>query len=90
MKLLYISLAALFLAGCQSTQTVVTTKYQVVIPDASMYRCEVLKNYPDYNKLTDAQVARVMVALYKNNVQCKNSIEAIRKYLEEAKKTIEQ
>ena len=80
----------LFLAGCNSTQLLTTTKYQVVIPDASMFQCPIVKKFPDASKLTDVQIAKTLVELYKNNKTCKNSIDAIKKFLEQSKASIEK
>jgi hypothetical protein len=49
-----------------------------------MYHCPVLKEFPDWKTLTDAQVAKTVVTLYKNNLTCKSSIESIRKFLKDA------
>lgn len=78
-------LFVLLLAGCNETQQVVTSyKYLVVHPDEAMYNCPVLKEFPNWKTLTDAQVAKVLVTLQKNNITCKSSIESIRKFLKEA------
>lgn len=82
-------LFALLLAGCNDTKQVVTTyKYLVVHPDEAMYACPVLKEFPNWKTLTDAQVAKVLVQLHKNNLTCKSSIESIRKFLKDADKRI--
>lgn len=79
----------LFLAACSpTTQVVSATKLEVITPDRSMYKCESIK-YPNHRNLTDSQVARIIADLHKKNAECKNSVEAIRKFLEEAKSTIE-
>jgi uncharacterized protein YcfL len=81
---------ALMLAGCQTpSQNVIQTKLQVVMPEAALFNCPQLKSLPSASKLTDVQVARLIVQLYKNNVACKNSIDAIKNYLEEAQKLID-
>lgn len=80
-------IAMLFLAGCNDTKQVVTTyKYMVVHPDEAMYYCPVMTKFPDWKTLTDAQVAKTVLILHKNNLTCKSSIESIRKYLNEADK----
>jgi uncharacterized protein YcfL len=88
-KILIVSLA-LMLSGCNTPQVLTSTRYQVVVPDNSMYKCPVLDTYPDPSKLTDVQVARTLVELYKNNQICKNSIDAIKKFLEQSKASIER
>jgi hypothetical protein len=69
---------------------ITTTKYQVIIPDNSLYNCPTVRSFPNPNNLTDAEVARVIVELYKNNQICKNSIDAVKKFLEQSKATIER
>jgi uncharacterized lipoprotein YajG len=85
-----ILLSALFLTGCQTAQ-IVTTKEQIVItPSVNMYNCPVVSSYPNPKTLTDIEVAKLIVQLDRYNKICKNSIEAIRQYLESAKKTAEK
>lgn len=82
-----ILLLTLFLAGCQSTA--VTTKLEVVTPPEQMYDCPIKKKWPNWQTLNDTEVARTVVELYKNNTRCKNSIDAIQKFLTDAKTRIE-
>jgi hypothetical protein len=80
----------LALAGCGTMADVqpdlVTTKLQVVTPDPSIYNCPSPGKLPKAADLTDVQVAKVLTTLYSNNKKCANSIQAIQKFLEEAKK----
>jgi len=78
----------LLLAGCQST-AVSTTKLRVVTPPEQMYDCPIKTKWPNWQKLNDTDVAKTIVELYKNNVRCKDSVDAIRKYLADAKAQIE-
>ena len=80
-------IAALLLTGCQST--VPTTRLQVVTPPDEMYDCPIKTKWPNYKTLNDTEVAKTIVELYKNNSRCKNSVDAIRKYLTDAKTRIE-
>lgn len=78
---------SLFLAGCMSSP--VTTKLQVVTPPEQMYDCPIKDKWPNWQKLNDTDVAKTIVELYKNNKRCKASIDAIKKYLTDAKARIE-
>jgi len=78
---------SLLLAGCQST--VSSTKLEVVIPPEQMYDCPIKTKWPNWQKLNDTDVAKTVVELYKNNHRCKNSVDAIKKYLTDAKTRIE-
>lgn len=80
-------IACLFLAGCQSTA--VSTKLTVVTPPDQMYDCPIKDKWPNWQKLNDTDVAKTIVELYKNNKRCKASIDAIQKYLTDAKARIE-
>ena len=83
-----IILICLLLAGCNETQVLTTTKYMVVHPAEAMYYCPVLKEFPDWRKLSDAQVAKTVLLLYKNNLTCKSSIESIREFLDKEEKRL--
>jgi PBP1b-binding outer membrane lipoprotein LpoB len=85
-KIMLVVGLGLFLAGCNETQVVTSYKHLVVHPDEAMYYCPVLKSFPNWNTLTDSQVAKTVVQLYKNNLTCKSSIESIRKFLNNADK----
>ena len=80
-------IAALLLTGCQST--VPTTRLQVVTPPDEMYDCPIKTKWPNYKTLNDTEVAKTIVELYKNNSRCKASIDAIQKFLTDAKARIE-
>jgi hypothetical protein len=91
MKILAIVPIAILLAGCQTTDEVplIQTRIEVVTPSPALYNCPTLKSWPNYNNLTDVQVAKIIVQLHKNNRACKNSINAIKKFLDESKAQLE-
>ena len=84
--------AGLLLSACGSTDTVVvtSTQYRVVVPDSTMFACDTVSQFPEARTLTDLQVARLLVELHQNNVRCRNSIVAIRNFLDDAKIRIEE
>ena len=83
----FLVLSFLVLAGCQSTA--VTTKLQVVTPPDELYDCPIKDKWPNWKTLNDTEVAKTIVELYKNNSRCKASVDAIQKYLTDAKARIE-
>jgi uncharacterized protein YcfL len=84
-----IILSLLLLVGCGSQSFIVRSPQNVLVtPEEGMYNCEVVDTFPDTATLTDSQVARFIVTLYQNNMQCRNSIDAIREFLENARTTI--
>ena len=87
----YLLITTLLLAGCNDQQQILTTyKYMVVHPSESMYHCPVLKEFPNWKTLTDAQVAKTVITLQKNNLTCKSSIESIRKFLQDQEKRLRE
>lgn len=85
MKKIILLLAVVLLASCNDqTQVVQSYRHMVVHPDEAMYYCPVVKHFPNWRTLTDAQVAKLLVELQKNNLTCKSSIESIRKFLNDA------
>ena len=80
----------LLLAGCSSeNEMIISHKYTVVMPDDRLFNCNSPDILPNSKTLTDADVAKTVVKLYQNNVQCKRSIDSIKKFLEDSKKNIE-
>jgi hypothetical protein len=83
--------AGLLLSACASDPVVVTsTKYRVVMPEEGMFTCDTVSRFPEPRTLTDLQVARLLVDLHQNNIRCRNSMQAIREFLEDAKIRIEE
>lgn len=84
-------LPLMFLTACQTLEpTVITTKHTVIMPADSLYNCPTAVYYPKPETLTDVQTARLLVTLQKNNSVCKNSMNSIKRFLEESKKTVEE
>lgn len=86
----FILVAPMLLVACASEPVVVrSAQHQVVMPQESMYNCPTIASFPEPRTLTDVQVARLIVQLYQNNTTCRNSMNALRQFLENAKKTAE-
>lgn len=84
-----IILSLLLLIGCGNQSFILRSPRNVLVtPEEGMYNCEVVNTFPDTSTLTDTQVARFIVTLYQNNMQCRNSLDAIREFLENARTTI--
>ena len=82
-------LSTLLLAGCQSTQIkLVSPEYKVVKIPEQLYECPTVKKFPDADKLTNQQVGSLLIKVQKNNMICKNSLDGIKKYMEEAEATV--
>jgi uncharacterized lipoprotein YajG len=88
MKIFVLIAAALILAGCNTTKgpTLITEKRVVVQVPESLYNCPVIQRLPaSIEKLTERQIAQMFTTLYRNNITCKNSEAAIKKYLKSVK-----
>lgn len=83
-----ILILALLLSGCNSSP--ISTKIEVVTPPKQMYDCPIKDKWPNWKTLNDTEVAKTIVELYKNNKRCKASIDAIQKFLTDAKTRIER
>jgi hypothetical protein len=77
------------LSGCGTTQMLTSKEQIVILPSPAMYNCPSIKSYPNPEKLTDLQVAKIIVDLHTNNKICKNSLDAIKKFLEDSKAQVE-
>ena len=87
MKKVILLVVAMLLASCNSQEQILTSyKYMVAHPSEAMYYCPVVKQFPKWQTLTDAQVAKLIVQLQKNNLTCKSSIESIRNFINNADK----
>jgi hypothetical protein len=93
MKKALVVFAALALAGCAGQvgkPDLITTKQVVVMPDQSLFHCPNVRKFPDPDKLTDIEVAKLLVNLHANNTLCQKNINSIHEFLVEAKKTTEK
>ena len=87
MRILAASIIALSLGACSHlpSQTLVKTDSVVVMPDRSLFYCPNVRKFPNAETLTDVEVAKLLVTLHKNNTECQKNINAIYKFLEDAK-----
>lgn len=81
----------LALTACAAEEEPILTRtvHTVVLPNFDSYPCPAPPTLPDPKKLTDLQVARTLAQTYTNNSQCRESMDSLRKFLEESKKTLE-
>ena len=82
----------ILLSGCASEPThqfITKQKQVVVLPDEKMYKCPTVTSFPDSKSLTDIQVAKLLIKLHSNNLEFKNSLAAVKAFLEKAKTTAE-
>jgi starvation-inducible outer membrane lipoprotein len=93
MKILLALLTTLSLAGCASApppQFITKTELQVVVPERTMFYCQNVRKFPNPETLTDVEVAKLLVSLHSKNTECQKNMNALYKFLDEAKKRTEK
>jgi len=93
MRLIAVTVVAAALAGCAKApppQTLIKTEQVVIVPDRTLFNCPNVRRFPNPETLTDAEVAKLLVTLHKNNTDCQKNINTIWKTLDAAKKTAEK
>jgi hypothetical protein len=82
--------------GCGSTPVLYTPQGHVITIPEEMFNCPSLTKQrlvsfvPDLKRMTNQQLGRLILELKGNNDICKNSIETIRRHIDNAKQTIEK
>jgi len=85
MKKVSVIIGALFLSGCASDPIkLVAPEYKIVKPPEDFYNCPTVKRFPKPETLTNQQVGSLLITLEKNNLVCKNSLDSIKDYMDQA------
>lgn len=90
MKILSIAAVGLglMMAACTPEEQVLVQKWNLVDIPPQMYYCPVVQTYPEVKTLKDSEIAKLLVQLRNNNLTCKASLEAIRQFLADARRTV--
>ena len=84
-----ILLSVLLLGGCSNESVkLLAPEYKIVKIPEQLYECPTIKKFPDADKLTNQQVGSLLIKVQKNNMICKNSLDGIKKYMDEAEATV--
>ena len=84
-----ILVCGLLLGGCSNESVkLLSPEYKIVKIPESLYECPTVKKFPDADKLTNQQVGSLLIKVQKNNIICKNSLDGIKKYMEEGEATV--
>jgi|APCry1669189000_1035189.scaffolds.fasta_scaffold192722_1 hypothetical protein len=91
MKRIIFSLCLLLTACASQPQLQIVTKenHEVIVPPDNLFDCPIIDQFPDSKTITDIIVARLLINLQTNNIRCYNSMNSIKKFLENAKKVTE-
>jgi hypothetical protein len=93
MKVLFVAAVALGVAGCAKPlppQMLTKTEMQVLVPEKTMFYCQNVRRFPNPETLTDVEVAKLLVELHSKNTECQKNMNAVYKFLDEAKKRSEK
>ena len=76
-------------SGCAPDKPpiITVTKYEIVVPPASLMRCGAEKVPQSFT--SNKEVAESYLKLWKHNQFCHNNMEATKKFLDDAKKEID-
>jgi len=82
--------SCLILSGCASELKLIAPEYKIVKAPETLYVCPVEKKFPKPDTLTDQQVGTLLLKLQRNNLTCKNSLDSIQRFYDEAEKTVNE
>lgn len=90
MKKLFL-LLPLLLTGCSQTAVqLIAPEYKVIKAPDDMYNCPVETKFPKADTLTNKQVGQLILKLQKNNITCKQKMEAVKQFYNDAEKTVSE
>ena len=79
----------LLLTGCSQTGVrLLAPEYKIVKAPDDLYKCPVETKFPKSDTLTDQEVGTLVLKLQKNNITCKNSLDSLHKFYDDAEKTV--
>jgi hypothetical protein len=84
--------AFVLLSGCGTTEQLklIAPEYKIVKPPEEMYNCPVVTKFPKTDKMTNEQVGTLLLNTQQNNITCKNSLDNIKKYMNQAEEAIQK
>ena len=86
-----ILLFPLLLTGCSQTAVqLLAPEYKIVKAPDEMYNCPVETKFPKADTLTNKQVGALILKLQKNNMTCKQQLDAVKQFYDDAEKTINE
>lgn len=86
-----ILLFPLLLTGCSQTAVqLLAPEYKIVKAPDDLYNCPVETKFPKADTLTNKQVGNLLIKIQKNNVACKERLNAVKQFYDDAEKTINE
>ena len=90
MRLPAISLACLLLVGCGNSTILTSNRNMVVMPPDELFECPRVEYPTNVEELTDLDVATLILLLHGTNERCRININAIKQFLESARRVTEE
>lgn len=86
-----ILLLPLLLTGCSQTAVqLLAPEYKIVKAPDDLYNCPVETKFPKADTLTNKQVGNLLIKIQKNNVTCKERLDAVKQFYDDAEKTVNE
>jgi hypothetical protein len=86
-----ILLLPLLLTGCSQTAVqLLAPEYKIVKAPDDLYNCPVETKFPKADTLTNKQVGNLLIKIQKNNVACKERLDAVKQFYDDAEKTVNE
>lgn len=89
MKKILLIPVLLLLSACATKKVeLIAPEYKVIKAPADFYRCPTITTFPKSETLTDQEVGQLITKLQRYNRTCKNNIESLKKFYDDAEKTV--
>jgi hypothetical protein len=88
MKKLILLFPLLLTACATDSIQLIAPEYKIVKAPDELYNCPTVTKFPKAATLTDQQVGALLLKIHKNNETCKNSMEAVKKFYDDAEQTV--
>jgi hypothetical protein len=85
----FLLLVPLVLTGCSQTAAqLLAPEYKIVKAPDDLYNCPVVTKFPNSETLTNKQVGNLITKLQHNNLICKQSLDTVHQFYDDAEKTV--
>ena len=79
----------LLLPACATKKVeLIAPEYKIIKAPDDFYKCPVVTSFPKSDTLTDQEVGQLLVKLQRYNRTCKNNIDSLKKFYDDAELTI--
>lgn len=84
-------LLPLLLTGCSQTAVqLLAPEYKIVKAPDDLYNCPIETKFPNPDTLTNKQAGNLLLKVQTNNSICKNNMNALKQFYDDAEKTVNE